>query len=519
MKNRKNIIWADDEIDQLKPHIMFLEEKGYNLIPVNSGEDAIEECKKQLIDLILIDEMMTGLDGLSTIAIVKNKWPEIPIIMVTKNEEEWLMEEAIASHIANYLTKPVNPSQVLIACKNILENKSIQDSKVLQNFIKYFNEVSSNFGNINNIDEWYEVYNNICNWSIKLDDIEDKNMLKILDEQKISANYEYSKFILNNYKNWINDKGSNVPILSHNVFDKLLKPKIEEKKKLVFIIIDCLRLDQWKKVSELLYPFYTIKENYKISTIPTATPFARNAIFSGLLPNDLKNEYPDLWKKMFYENKMNHFEGFLFDKLLYKNNYQDKSHKYLKISDFKTGEKLLNKINDYKKLDILNIVVNFVDILGHSRSESKVLTELIPNESAYRDSIFNWFKNSWLFDILKSISNWESTEVVLTSDHGNTVINKPVLVRGDQLTSKGIRYKYGRNLRTDNKNIFKIKNPVDYNLPMFDVNTEYIIAKDYNYFVYKNDYHKFANMYKNTFQHGGITMDEMIVPLINLIPK
>ena len=520
--NNKHIVWADDEIDQLKPHIIFLEEKGYKVTAVNSGEDAINECKKsEVVDLILIDEMMTGLDGLSTISIIKDSWPDIPIIMITKNEEEWLMEEAIGAHISNYLTKPVNPSQILMACKNIFDNKKIKTDKNIQEFIKYFNNLAIEIENLTTMTDWYAVYNNICNWSITLSDIEDKNIINMLDDQKKSINTKFSKFILDNYPNWINnlESSDDTPLLSHQIFDNVLKPILNKKRQLVFIIIDCLRLDQWKMISTLLQPDYIIKEDFHTAIIPTATPFARNAIFSGMLPNTLKQQYPDLWKKMFYENQLNGFEGVMFDKLLLKNNFNQLKHKYLKISDLKNGRKFINKVNDYQNIDVLSIVVNFVDILGHSRSESKVLSELIPNESAYRKSIYNWFENSWLYEALSIFRNWNNLDIVITSDHGNISVNKPQLVKGDQATSMGVRYKYGRNLRVDNKHVLKINKPLDYNLPMFDVNTEYIVAKDHSYFVYSNDYHKYVNMYKNTFQHGGISMDEMIVPLIHLQKK
>ena len=517
--NKKNIVWADDEILQLKPHIIFLEKKGYNVIPVNSGEDAIEKCNDESIDLLLVDEMMTGLDGLSTIQIIKKNCPDIPIIMITKNEEEWLMEEAIGSHIANYLTKPVNPSQVLIACKNILENKKIVTDRALKDFIAYFNELSNNNSEIENIDDWFDLYDNLCNWEIRLDSIDDKNIINMLDSQKQVLNHKFNKFIIDNYKNWIKPKNNLSPVLSHSVFQNTLKPILAQNKKLVFIIIDCLRLDQWKVISESLYPNFNINEGYHVSIIPTATPFARNSIFSGLLPNDLKMKFPEIWKKMFYDNKLNGFEEQLFNEMLKTNKLQNLSHKYIKISDFDNGKKFLNKVSDYKNTDILSIVINFVDILGHSRSESKVLSELIPNDAAYRQAILNWFSNSWLLEAINVIKDWDNTNIVITSDHGNTNINKPLTVKGDQSTSQGIRYKYGRNLRVDTKHALKITNPEEYNLPMFDVNTEYIVAKDKSYFVYNNDYHKYVNMLNNTFQHGGISLDEMLVPLIVLDPK
>ena len=374
--NKKNIVWADDEIIQLKPHIIFLEKKGYNVIPVNSGEDAIEKCVEESIDLLLVDEMMTGLDGLSTIQIIKKKCPDIPIIMITKNEEEWLMDEAIGSHIANYLTKPVNPSQVLIACKNVLENKKITTDKALKDFITYFNELSNN-NEIEDIDDWFDLYNNLCSWEIRLEAIDDKNIINMLDSQKQILNHKFNKFIIDNYKNWIKNNNSKCsPILSHNVFQNTLKPILSQNKKLVFIIIDCLRLDQWKVISESLYPDFNINEGYHVSIIPTATPFARNSIFSGLLPNDLKIQFPEIWKKMFYDNKLNGFEEQLFNELLKTSKLQNLSHKYVKISDLNNGKKFLNKISDYKNTNILSVVVNFVDILGHSRSESKFYQNL-----------------------------------------------------------------------------------------------------------------------------------------------
>jgi len=391
-----------------------------------------------------------------------------------------------------------------------------------KDFIQYFNSIEIDDFDNNNINQWYERYNTLCDWSINLANIKDKHIINMLYDQKKTVDLKFCNFILNNYKNWINNntiKNSTNPILSHKIFDSTVKPIINNNRKLVFIIIDCLRLDQWKAISELLYPNYNIKENFHISIIPTATPFARNAIFSGLLPNDLKKEYPDLWKKMFYENQLNGFEDVLFGDLLEKNGFSHLSNKYLKISDLNQGNKFLNKINDYKNVDILNLVVNFVDILGHSRSESKVLSELIPNETAYRKAIFNWFSNSWLLEALSIMKDWGDIDIIITSDHGNTKINKPITVKGDQFTSMGTRYKYGRNLRVDTKHVFKISKPEEYNLPMFDINTEYIVAKDYGYFVYRNDYHKYVTMYKDTFQHGGISMDEMIVPLVHLNPK
>ena len=511
------ILWADDEIDLLKSHIIFLQEKGYNVIAVNSGEDAIEKCKTTRVDLLFLDEMMTGLDGISTLKIIKKDNPNLPVVMVTKNEEEWLMEEAIAEQITNYLIKPVNPNQILMACKNIFDNKKISEDKNIRDFLSYYNSILEI--NFNELDysNWINIYDHLCEWFIKLEKMDNSNFIEMLNEQKVILNSQFSNFVKLNYLEWIKNN-KNRPILSCDVFNHSIKSYAENSKKVVFIIIDCLRADQWKKISPLVEDRFDVNQNYHYSILPTATPFARNSIFSGFFPLEIKNQYPDLWKKMFNNQEFNKYEDALFEKLLQRNNFFEKKSSYIKVSDFKSGKKVLNKINDYKNSDILNIVVNFVDILGHSRSESQVLEELIPNEAAYRQSIYNWFNNSWLNDCLTEFYNW-GVDVVITSDHGNILVNKPATVKADSTVSSGTRYKYGRNLNIKSKHVLKIDNPENYMLPKFDINTEYLIAEERSFFVYQNQYHKYINMYKNSFQHGGISLDEVIVPLVILKNK
>jgi len=516
MKQLKHILWVDDEVDLLKPHIIFLEEKGYKVSTVYSGEDAIELCKKKNIDLVLMDEMMNGLDGLSTLKIIKEINIAIPIIMVTKNEEEWLMDEAIGEKISNYLIKPVSPSQVFIACKKILDNEKIGTEKNIKEFLVFYNNLQTESINAYDFEQWVQLNTELCRWSIKLDEINDNTFKDMFYEQVEKINKIFQEYYLTNYKTWINSK-NNKPILSNNIFNNNFLPIINSNKNLIIVIIDCFKMDQWIKISHLFHSNFTISEDSHFAIIPSATPFARNAIFSGLMPSEIKDNYSTIWHKMFKEGRMNGYEDELFISELKKRNI-NKSFKYVKISNYEEGQKFYNKINDYKNINILSIVVNFVDILGHSRSESDILKELIPNESAYRNAIYNWFENSWLYDCFKEFANWNS-EIILTSDHGNVKVNKPATVKADNMASKGVRYKYGRNLNVDKKRAFKIKNPKDYKLPTFDVNTEYIIAKDSNYFIYSNQYHKYVNMYKKSFQHGGISMDEIIVPLIKLKVK
>ena len=518
MKKNNKILWIDDEIDLLESHIIYLSEKGYSVVTCNSGEDAIVYCGNNKVDLILLDEMMTGIDGIETLKRLKDINPDLPIIMVTKNEEESIMEEALSEKISYYLTKPVNPSQILIACKKVLDDKKIISDSLIKKFLDFIRDIqNSNYDNFNYSD-WEKINSDICEWSIKLDDLNNVDFKNILNDEKDLINKNFSKYILNNYKNWLYNPKQR-PILSCDVFKQSVKPIIEKNKQLIFIIIDCFRLDQWKQISSFLKTDYQINERYHYSILPTATPFARNAIFSGMMPLEIKNNYPDIWNKMFKENRLNSYEDYFLRKLLENNNFSNRSLHYEKISNFNEGNKFYNKLNDFKHVDILSIVVNFVDILGHSRSESNVLKELIPNESAYRLSVYNWFKNSWLKDCLYKFSDWDA-EIIITSDHGNTIVSKPSKVKADSTASLGVRYKYGRNLNvSDDKDVLKIDNPNDYFLPKFDVTTQYIIAKNNKFFVYSNQFNKYSNILKDSFQHGGISLEEMIVPLIHLSNK
>ena len=514
MKN--NILWVDDEIELLESHIIYLTDKGYNILTANSGEDAIELCKESKIDLILLDEMMTGIDGITTLKIIKGDYPDIPVIMVTKNEEEDFMEEAIAEQISYYLTKPVNPSQILMACKKLLENSKIENDKLIKDFLAYVNKVQNYNFNEMSYSNWKDLYIDFSNWLLKIEGINNLSFIEILNDQKKLLNKNFTSFVINNYKSWVKDINSR-PLFSSDLFKKTFEPIID-KKQLIIIVIDCFRFDQWLQISPILKESFFIKEDLHMAILPTATPFARNAIFSGMLPQEIKTKNYDLWKKMFIEGKYNKYEKELFEHALKINNKSEKSFYYKKIINVNEGQKFYNKLNDYKNIDILSIVVNFVDILGHSRSESQILKELIPNESAYRLAVHNWFNNSWLKDCLIELSNWDA-DIIITSDHGNTMVSKAVKVKADSSASSGIRYKYGRNLNFSDKDVLKIKNPEDYGLPSFDVNTEYIISGDNKYFVYSNQFHKYSNLLKNSFQHGGISLDEVLVPLIHLKNK
>ena len=511
MNSKGKILWVDDEIELLKPHIMYLENKGYMVVPVHSGEDAIHLTKEESFDLVLLDEMMTGLDGLTTLKYIKENNPSLPVIMITKNEEESLMEEAIASHITNYLTKPVNPSQILIACKNVLESKKIQSDSAAQRYLKDFQEIGENISSAQSLDDWYEINNRLTDWMVRFDSLGDQGLGEILNEQHSEANRQFSTFIENDYKNLIG-KNSNA-ITSPKILDTHVLPNLKKDKDVVLIVIDCLRVDQWKSLEKILFESFNIKTEFHLSLLPTATPFSRNSIFSGLYPDEFSKKFPEQWGKMIRdETSMNRYESEFLSAYLTRNNLTQVSMKYTKIVAPTDGQKFASHINEYKSTKLLALVVNFVDMLGHSRSESNVLKEMIPDESAYRKAVCSWMEQSWLKDVFEQISQWDKT-VIVTSDHGSIRVKKPVQVKGDRETSSGIRYKYGKNLHVSSKVAMKIDSPADYRLPVIDGATDYILSKDEYYFLYPNNYNRFARRYENSFQHGGISMDEMIVPV------
>ena len=517
MDYKGKILWVDDEIDLLKPHIIYLENKGYNVVPVHSGEDAIHLTQENSFDLVLLDEMMTGLDGLTTLKYIKEIHPNLPIIMITKNEEESLMEEAITSHITNYLTKPVNPSQILIACKNVLETKRIQSDSAAQGYLKDFQDIGDKISCADKLDNWYEINHCLTDWMVRFDDLGDQGLGEILNEQISEANRRFSTFIEDKYENLIKES-SNI-ITSPKILNKYVMPQLQENKDVVLIVIDCLRVDQWKSLEKILYDSFNIKTEFYLSLLPTATPFSRNAIFSGLFPDEIPEKFPHQWVKMIDdETSMNRYESEFLNAYLERNNLSHISMNYTKISAPEDGQKFANHIKEYKNTNLLALVVNFVDMLGHSRSESNVLKEMIPDESAYRRVVCSWMEQSWLKNVFEQISEWDKT-VILTSDHGSIRVKKPVQVKGDRETSVGIRYKYGKNLHVSSKVAMKIDSPLDYRLPVINGATDYILSKDEHYFLYPNNYNKFARRYGNSFQHGGISMDEMIVPVGILIGK
>ncbi len=522
MKKNK-ILWVDDEIELLRSHIIFLNEKGYDVDTVTNGEDAVLEVKNKQFDLIFLDEMMAGIGGLETLSLIKEFKPDIPVVMITKSEEESLMHDAIGSKISDYLIKPVLPSQVLMVCKKILERQKISGEYVAKDYLNDFNEISKQLLLNPHHEDWIDIYLKLTNWDMELDIHPEVDLRQTLVEQRKECNQEFSKYVEKNYKSWIDSVGSDEsPVLTTQITEKYVLPLVTKSKGPVFyFVIDCLRLDQWLVMEKYLSSLFNIKKDYYYSILPTATPYSRNALFAGLFPSEIEKYYPDLWTSSNDdENSMNKYEKELLQNLLNRKRISlNNELKYIKIIDPDVGRSFEQNVLSHKKTHFIAVVVNFLDMIAHGRSDSAILKEIAPDESAYRSLTNSWFRHSSLLNTLKQIATIPNAKVVVTTDHGSIRTLRGAKVLGDKEASPNLRFKFGRNLKVDDKHAVFIKNPLDYKLPKRGVTINYIIAKEDYYFVYPTDYHKYLSHYKDSFQHGGISMEEMILPVITMDSK
>ncbi len=519
-EKKGKILWVDDEIELLRPHVLFLKEKGYDVETTTNGEDAVELVKSQDFDLVLLDEMMVGMGGLRTLAEIKEMNPQLPVVMITKNEEESLMEEAIGGKISDYLTKPVNPSQILLICKKFLEGKKIAGEYISKDYVREFQEISTVLTSPLNWSDWIDIHVKLSSWEIELDSHSELGLHQTLIDQKRECNIEFCKFIDNNYRGWLDQSGRRPP-LSVDVVDRYVLTEFSDTCSVFFFVIDCMRLDQWLTFESVLREFYTISKEYYYSILPTATPYARNAIFSGLFPSEIERQFPEIWQRgEDDDNSRNRYERQLLDKLLERRRISLRPEpKYIKILDADVGRNTEHNILSYTQNKLTSIVVNFVDTLAHSRSDLPILKEIAPNESAYRSLTKSWFLHSSFFNMLKSLATQKGVKIVITTDHGSVRSLRGAKVFGDREASTNLRYKYGRNLKADEKQAVTVRNPLDYKLPPRGVTVNYIIAKEDYYFVYPTEYHKYLNLYRDSFQHGGISLEEMILPVVKLEPK
>lgn len=522
------LLWVDDEIELLRAHILFLEKKGYEIITVSNGTDAIEQCKAQNFDLVLLDEMMPGLTGLETLQVIKEIQPSLPVVMVTKSEEEDIMNQAIGSKIADYLIKPVNPNQILLTLKKNIHHKEIVTEVTQSGYQQNFGQIAMQISDCRTAQDWIEVYKRLVHWEIELSST-DSSMTEMLEMQKEEANNAFAKFIRKHYMDWMADVTSvnaprgvrnedcGRPLMSHEVFKKKVFPLLDAGEKVFLVVLDNFRYDQWRMIEKEIGDAFDINEELYYSILPTATQYARNAIFSGLMPNKIAEMFPDLWVDEDEEEGKNLNEGPLIQTQLERYRRRN-TFSYSKINDSAAAEKFMLKYNQLEKNDLNVVVFNFIDMLSHARTESQMVRELANNESAYRSITQSWFRHSVIADFFRLLAQ-SDYKVVVTTDHGSIRANKPVKIVGDRNTNTNLRYKLGKSLAYDSKDVFVIKEPHKALLPSPNISTSYVFATGDNFFAYPNNYNYYVSYYKDTFQHGGISLEEMIIPMITMTGK
>ena len=512
------ILWTDDEIDLLQPHIQFLEQKGYEILTATNGDDAIELVQSNFFDLIFLDENMPGLSGLDTLGRIKQIKPTVPVVMITKSEEEDIMDAAIGSQIADYLIKPVKPNQILLSIKKNIDHRRLIAQETTSAYQADFRQLGMNISNADSCSEWKDIYKKIVFWDLQLEHSEDDGMKEVLMTQKNEAEIEFSKFIRKNYIRWFSKSAEDAPLFSPSIFQKKILKLLDNNEQVVFILVDNLRFDQWKTIQPIISDYYNVnEEELYFSILPTATQYSRNAIFAGLMPSEIERLYPKLWVHDDEDgHKNNHEEELLklqLARLGWKNNFH-----FEKIFNNRTGKKVVESLPNLLNHQLLVLVYNFVDILSHANTEMQMIRELASNDSAYRSLTLSWFQHSYLNNLFRELSK-RNVKVVLTTDHGTTRVNNPIKVIGDKKTSTNLRYKSGKNLSYNSKDLFEVTKPYEAFLPMSNLSSRYIFASCSDFMAYPNNYNHYVKYFTNTYQHGGISMEEMLIPLITLRPR
>ena len=511
------ILWADDEIDLLKPHILFLKEKGYEVVPVQSGRDAIDELEARQPDIVFLDEQMPGLSGIDTLAVIKERWPQLPVVMITKSEEEHIMEDALGGKISDYLIKPVNPNQILLTVKKHTELRRLQSERSTMSYQQRFREIGMQLGARMDWQEWVEMYRQLVYWELELAGTDDPSIHDIFLSQKEDANRQFCRFYEDHYLGWLAGSEEK-PLISPTVLKERMFPLLKDERPTFLIVIDNFRYDQWKFVQPIIERHFRVeRDDIYYTIVPTTTQFARNAMFAGLMPSEIERKYPQYWVNEDEQGWKNQYESELLGENLRRHGLNVKQS-YNKVLNAQYGRKLVDRLPELMQSRLNVIIYNFIDMLSHARTDSDIVRQLADDERAYRSLTLSWLEHSPLMEMLQALAE-RDVNVIVTTDHGSVKINRPVKVKGDRDVSVNLRYKQGRLLDYNPRDVFEVKDPAKLFLPRRHVTSPYIFCRENDFFAYPNNYNEYVKYYMNTFQHGGVSMEECLVPFIIMKPK
>ncbi len=511
----RRILWVDDQIEELRSQILFLESKGYEITGAANGDDALDLLARERFDAVLLDEMMPGKGGLETLEGIRELGSSVPVIMVTKSEEEELMDRALGRRISDYLVKPVNPTQVWTALKKALDEERLTEHQTAQDYLQSFGELTRRRMEADRFEEWAAIYDRMVDWELELNRLKDPGLAETHASQMRDANVEFCRFVERHYESWI--AGEDAPLMSHRLFEHSVVPHLKAGHRVVLFVIDCMRLDQWRALEPVLEPWFDMRRELYCSILPTATPFARNAIFAGMLPKDIAERFPQWWRGSSKEERSkNAHEKELLEKQIDRLGLSEVRAFYAKTFNFDDIDNLRKKVPTLKGSQLIACVVNFLDILAHGRAQNELLRELAPDEVAFRSVMRSWFEHSNLFELLREISSWDDTVVMITTDHGSVQVRRAAMVRANRDASTNVRYKYGDNLNCESSDAVDMRKPERFGLPADSPIQNYLIAKEYAYFVYPTNYHEYERQFRDSFQHGGISLEEMIIPVVTL---
>ena len=511
------ILWVDDEVELLEPHLLFLRQRDYQVDTASHGDDALELIRREPYDLVLLDEQMPGRRGLEVLEELRKEAPHVRVVMVTKSEEDQTMQEAIGRQVDDYLVKPASPRQVLSVVTRLLQGSRLQQQLAAQDFAGRFAELSQDKDRAEHWRDFFRLYSELVDWELRLEDAGESGLVDSVRALRVDLRREFGGHVRVEYPRWLRAEPDGRPTLSTDVVRRWLLPRIGDGP-VIFMIIDCLRLDQWRAMKALLTDVFEIDEDLYSSILPTATPYSRNALFSGKYPDQIAERYPDWWARD--EGSLNAFEDELFTRHLKELTGRDVGVVYEKVfTDAQAGELEARVRNAFKTDSVISLVFNFVDLLIHGRSDSNLLMEVARDVPALRALTRQWFERSAALRILREAAA-EGVEVVLTTDHGSILCERPVTVFARRDATDNLRYKFGQDLRAEEPDaVMAVNDETELRFPAGSLATNYLIGLEDYFFVYPTKLREYQARYKNSFLHGGISPEEMILPVATLRPR